>query len=312
MSGEGGPTMNVDDPARASTKHEYVGQSNNPDVEVEHINGDAYYFDKLDLGSITEAEIRKLWFVDNEVAFEFYRRGEFYAGLTTTSRCEGLHAQVGRYVESGYSLIEFIHHFQRCLSYIHWVEVCADHNSQMASFICPERRDNEMLLQKDGIEWYSVLFVKVAVFLHMGELPSYLVSKRWTKKAKEHSVTRNQLGAAFGHDTLFSSRYGALSDICRLWCNLAAMSESDFKELRQKALIDCQRLEAKHRAEDENGDAPRFHGEDANVRDPIRVRTKERVKHCASRPRTAKKPFKCSSCRGEGHSKNHCPYMEDV
>ncbi|KAK7287559.1 hypothetical protein RIF29_00840 [Crotalaria pallida] len=74
INGEGGQAMNVEDPQGESTNREYVGQSNNPDVGEEHINGDAYYFDKLDLRIITEADVWKMQFVDNEVAFEFYRR----------------------------------------------------------------------------------------------------------------------------------------------------------------------------------------------------------------------------------------------
>ncbi|KAK7287327.1 hypothetical protein RIF29_00567 [Crotalaria pallida] len=153
--------------------------------------------------------------------------------------------------------------------------------------------------------------VKVDVFLHMGEMPSYLISKRWTKKAKAHGVRRNQLGASFGDDTLFSSRYGALRDICRHWCNLAARSEEDFMELRQKALIDCQRLEGKQGTEDDDGDRTQHQGEQhVNVMDPIRVRTKGRMKNTPSRAPIIKRPFRCGFCRGEGHKRNHCPFKD--
>ena len=37
-----------------------------------------------------------------------HMRGAFFAGLRTTSRCEGQHAQIGRYDDSGYSLMEFL------------------------------------------------------------------------------------------------------------------------------------------------------------------------------------------------------------
>ncbi|KAF1861360.1 hypothetical protein Lal_00025644 [Lupinus albus] len=58
-----------------------------------------------------------------------YIRGKFFAGLHTTSRCEGLHSQMGRYVESGYNVTEFLHHFQRCLSYMRNNEVMEDFKS---------------------------------------------------------------------------------------------------------------------------------------------------------------------------------------
>ncbi|KAK7257487.1 hypothetical protein RIF29_31506 [Crotalaria pallida] len=549
LNGEGGPAVNGEDPATSSTNREHGGQSNDPNVGVETINGDAYFFDKLDLGSISAAEVWNLRFVDNEVAFEFYRRyakrrgfgvrrnqvkrgkdgvllwqsfacssegfrsavhigrenrqrserrltrcgckamfrvhidkenggwyvtgfndqhnhetvdeessalfrshrimtkedsaqincmreagipipkiyamlacqsggypligfnkrdmyndiaqqrlvgsgdaetalkelrqlahtdnsmweklksdngvefndwvsdlyemkekwatayirGEFYAGLTTTSRCEGLHAQVGRYVESGYTLTEFIHHFQRCLSYIRWAEVSADHVSQVGE---PVLKTQLVELERFGASVYThEIFKMFQVVLKSAEskfvlgwreLRSqviYLVTRyrkpdsRWlVSYAREEGMMKCsclrmestgiscshivKLGASFGDDTLFSSRYGALSDICRYWCNLAARSEEDFMELRQKALIDCQRLEGKQGTEDNDADRTQRQGEQhVNVRDPIRVRTKGRVKNTPSRA-PIKRPFKCGFCRGEGHSRNHCP-MKD-
>ncbi|XP_025702843.1 protein FAR1-RELATED SEQUENCE 5-like [Arachis hypogaea] len=53
-------------------------------------------------------------------------RGKFFAGYRTTSRCEGLHAVISRYVKSGYSYTEFLHHFHRCLMFVHAKEVEAD------------------------------------------------------------------------------------------------------------------------------------------------------------------------------------------
>ncbi|XP_019460040.1 PREDICTED: protein FAR1-RELATED SEQUENCE 5-like [Lupinus angustifolius] len=46
--------------------------------------------------------------------------------LVCTSRCEGLHSQMGRYIESGYNVTEFLHHFQRCVSHIRNNEVVED------------------------------------------------------------------------------------------------------------------------------------------------------------------------------------------
>ncbi|CAL0313842.1 unnamed protein product [Lupinus luteus] len=56
-------------------------------------------------------------------------RGKFFAGLHTTSRCEGLHSQMGRYIEGGHNVKEFLHHFQRCVSHIRNNEVVEDFKS---------------------------------------------------------------------------------------------------------------------------------------------------------------------------------------
>ncbi|RYR62997.1 hypothetical protein Ahy_A04g020778 [Arachis hypogaea] len=53
-------------------------------------------------------------------------RGKFFAGFRTTSWCEGLNLIITKYVNSGYNLVEFIQHFNRCVDYIRWKEVQAD------------------------------------------------------------------------------------------------------------------------------------------------------------------------------------------
>ncbi|RYR13608.1 hypothetical protein Ahy_B04g070513 isoform D [Arachis hypogaea] len=46
-----------------------------------------------------------------------YIRGKFFASFRTTSRCEGLHSVVARYVGSRYDLTSFVEHFQRCVAH---------------------------------------------------------------------------------------------------------------------------------------------------------------------------------------------------
>ncbi|RYR20961.1 hypothetical protein Ahy_B03g066188 [Arachis hypogaea] len=47
-----------------------------------------------------------------------YIRGRFFAGVRTTSRCESLHAKLGRFVESRYGVLEFVRNFQRCVDFL--------------------------------------------------------------------------------------------------------------------------------------------------------------------------------------------------
>ncbi|RYQ86375.1 hypothetical protein Ahy_B10g106044 [Arachis hypogaea] len=56
-------------------------------------------------------------------------RGKFFAGFRTTSRCEGLHSIIAKYVKSQYNLVDFIKHFKRCLTYLRYKEVEADYVS---------------------------------------------------------------------------------------------------------------------------------------------------------------------------------------
>ncbi|XLR18881.1 hypothetical protein S83_046793 [Arachis hypogaea] len=47
-----------------------------------------------------------------------YIRGSFFAGIRTTSRCESLHAKLGRFVEKRYGVLDFVTNFQRCVDFL--------------------------------------------------------------------------------------------------------------------------------------------------------------------------------------------------
>ncbi|XP_025611603.1 protein FAR1-RELATED SEQUENCE 5-like [Arachis hypogaea] len=58
-----------------------------------------------------------------------YIRGKFFAGFRTTSRCEGLHSIVARYVGSRYDLTSFIEHFQKRVAHLRFKEFKVDYES---------------------------------------------------------------------------------------------------------------------------------------------------------------------------------------
>ncbi|KAJ1380440.1 Zinc finger, CCHC-type [Sesbania bispinosa] len=64
-----------------------------------------------------------------------YITGQFFAGLRTTSRCESLHGQLGRFIKSRYSLTEFVQHFQRSLCYMRYKEEEDDFASMLGEVV---------------------------------------------------------------------------------------------------------------------------------------------------------------------------------
>ncbi|KAF1858647.1 hypothetical protein Lal_00044680 [Lupinus albus] len=147
-----------------------------------------------------------------------YIRGKFYAGLHTTSRCERLHSQMGR----------------------------------------------------------------------------------WTKKAKDIQGVNFQQ-CELSRESVKTSRYGALSDVCRVLCNLACEMEGDFSEMLEKVYNECSRLQSKqHSSSMENVD----NATEDQVRDPVRVRSKGRLLGMTSRP---KRGNQCGICREIGHNRASCP-----
>ncbi|RYR29051.1 hypothetical protein Ahy_B01g053339 [Arachis hypogaea] len=123
-----------------------------------------------------------------------YIRGKFFAGFRTTSRCEGLHSVVARYVGSRYDLISFVEHFQR-----------------MESF---------------GIPCEHI--VKVLVDRDICEIPRSLVLDRWTKKVK--SALNDPSG--FMRDAVVISRQSALMEFSKQLAAVAAKVPERYEETR--------------------------------------------------------------------------------
>ncbi|KAF1863307.1 hypothetical protein Lal_00031306 [Lupinus albus] len=123
---------------------------------------------------------------------------------------------------------------------------------------------------------------------------------RWTKKAKDVQGVNFQQ-CELSKKSVNSSRYGALSDGCRVLCNLACKTEEDFTEMREKVYNECSRLRSKqHSSAMENVD----NATGDQVRDPVRVRAKGRVPGITSRP---KRGNHCGICREIGHNRASCP-----
>ncbi|XP_015931822.1 protein FAR1-RELATED SEQUENCE 5-like [Arachis duranensis] len=81
-----------------------------------------------------------------------YIRGKFFADFRTTSRCEGLHSVVGRYVGSRYDLTSFVEHFQRCVAHMRFKEFNADYESTRG---VPIMQTCIELLERYGAELYT-------------------------------------------------------------------------------------------------------------------------------------------------------------
>ncbi|KAF1881554.1 hypothetical protein Lal_00021406 [Lupinus albus] len=296
-----------------------------------------------------------------------YIRGKFYAGLHTTSRCEGLHSQMGRYIESGYNVTEFLHHFQRCLSHMRNNDVMEDFKSSYGDELLQTPYHNlegyaasiytrvvfkefrEVLLEAAKLriistqqtsshviykigkhyspnkKWHVSHFdngtnmdikcsckrmesfgmprshsVFVLLILDISQLSSCLVLDRWTKKAKD--VQRlNFQQCDLSKESVGSSRYGALSDGCRVLCNFACKTEENFTEMLEKIYNECSRLRLKQQSsETENVE----NVTEEQVRDPIRVRAKGRAPGMTTK---GKRGNQCGICREIGHNRANCP-----
>ncbi|KAJ1388494.1 hypothetical protein SESBI_39070 [Sesbania bispinosa] len=96
-----------------------------------------------------------------------YLWGKFFAGFRTTSRCEGLHSELGKFVNSRYNLSDFLQHFQRCLNHMRFKEKEDDYTSIHEEPVI--QTQFEALERSAGIN----------------ELPESFVLKRWSKDMKD-------------------------------------------------------------------------------------------------------------------------------
>ncbi|XP_058777601.1 protein FAR1-RELATED SEQUENCE 5-like [Vicia villosa] len=105
-------------------------------------------FKKLMLGDHDVWKFESLWnemldrfgLEDNNWINELYQkrkmwatahiRGNFFAGIRTTSRCEAFHSHMGQFVHSRMNMTDFVKQFHRCVAYFRFREVQADFESQ--------------------------------------------------------------------------------------------------------------------------------------------------------------------------------------
>ncbi|XP_057452917.1 protein FAR1-RELATED SEQUENCE 5-like [Lotus japonicus] len=95
-------------------------------------------------------------------------RGKFFAGFRTTSRCEGMHSQIGRIVRSRNSLLEFVQYFERYVNYMRWREVDSDYKSVVGDAVL---QTNVRALERSAANVYTrTVFLKFRSWLNSGSV----------------------------------------------------------------------------------------------------------------------------------------------
>ncbi|RYR51577.1 hypothetical protein Ahy_A06g026579 isoform K [Arachis hypogaea] len=228
-----------------------------------------------------------------------YLRGKFFAGFRTTSRCEGLHSVVGRYVGSraGSMRVLNIDNTDDCIKYI----VCkhgrpdftwtVDFRQEEMIFMCTCLR-----MESFGIPCENI--VKVLVDRDIREIPRSLVLDRWTKKVK--SALNDPCG--FTRDAVVISRQSALVEFSKQLAAVAAKVPERYEETRDLIMG----LYSSYKAADEGDNQP--HSGVARSSNPYVHPTTGG----SGQPSKKKKRQRCSVCQMEGHKKTTCPWQKDI
>ncbi|XP_057453203.1 protein FAR1-RELATED SEQUENCE 12-like [Lotus japonicus] len=166
-------------------------------------------------------ERRKMWAAA-------YMRGEFFAGFRTTSRVEGLHAQVGKFVDSWNNLTDFMHNFFRYMSYQRQRELEADFASMHGDHV-PQTQlkrleksasnhytNNIFRLVSKGL--HRCLMLKVSLFKETSTCIIYFV-ERFSLSSRRWNVTLCKTTSEFKCSCMRMESYGIPCDhilaVCR-------------------------------------------------------------------------------------------------
>ncbi|KAJ1388204.1 FAR1 DNA-binding domain [Sesbania bispinosa] len=233
-----------------------------------------------------------------------YFRGNFFAGFRTTSRCESLHAELGKYVHSRYNLTDFLQHYHRCLSHMRYKEMADDFCSLHG---VPVLQSKFPAIEKSAGKHYTRRVLNVfRVLLNKAELPKSLVLRRWSKGAKDGIRT---CGAEDTNcwDTHKICRKAVLSEYCDIWIELNADTYEEFNEAKESIARDIEEKKAKKAQQNMTGTSTNSINDDV-LRNPLRASTKGRgTPSSASWGVRVKRRTHCSYCKQSGHNRVTCP-----
>ncbi|RYR66181.1 hypothetical protein Ahy_A03g012147 [Arachis hypogaea] len=217
-----------------------------------------------------------------------YLRGKFFAGFRTTSRCEGLHSVVGRYVGSRYDLTSFVEHFQRCVAHMRFNEFNADYESTRG---VPVMQTCIELLERYAAELYThEIFLFFRPFLsRAGSMRVLNIDN--TDDCIKYIVCKHG-----------RPDFTALVEFSKQLAAVAAKVPERYEETRDLIMG----LYSSYKAADEGDNQP--HSGVARSSNPYVHPTTGG----SGQPSKKKKRQRCSVCQMEGHKKTTCPWQKDI
>jgi len=155
-------------------------------------------------------EKRKMW-----AAAHF--RGKFFAGFRTTSRCEGLHSEFGKYVSVLSNLVCFLLQYFRWLNHLRYKEIEMDYKSSYGETVlqtqykCLERSAANLYTRSVFLMFRPMLeracCCKIEGKMRSGSIFTYNVSK-YPRKDVQWYVTFCQESLKFGCSCMRLETFG--------------------------------------------------------------------------------------------------------
>ncbi|KAJ1401057.1 Zinc finger, CCHC-type [Sesbania bispinosa] len=137
-----------------------------------------------------------------------YIRGQFFAGIRTTSRCKALYCHLGKFIHSRINLTEFMQQFHRFLTYFRFREVEVDFRSV----------HGEPVLQTNFHTLESAVLNKS-------------ISNEGGQKVRRLLFVGLTLMAHVTWDSHLIARYATLLELCRELSELASHDDDDYNHI---------------------------------------------------------------------------------
>ncbi|RYR69116.1 hypothetical protein Ahy_A03g015646 [Arachis hypogaea] len=312
------------------------------DMEIEEF--EAYWESMVNECGVREVEWVKDLYTKKHARATAYIRGRFFAGVRTTSRCESLHAKLGRFVESRYGVLEFVRNFQRCVDFLRDTEDELDFRSWYGT---PVLQTEFVELEKSGWTMFTremflryrdslkrCVRVRICEFDDSDNPHAYTLQK-YRRPEMNWKVYRDHISNRFTCSCMCMESFGIpcvhILSVCvrldlveipeslvlRRWSKaakleihnqcgrVACMSDEDFKLYSNKLMSDALFLEIKYGLRPLTDNMTTAN--DCGVKDPIRVRTKGTARMSQAGGSAPKTKRKCSTCGKLGHRRTRCP-----
>ncbi|KAJ1376162.1 Zinc finger, PMZ-type [Sesbania bispinosa] len=238
-------------------------------------------------------------------------RGKFFGGFRTTSRCEGLHSELAKFVNSRRvlnkaSMLVVRNYTQavRCMIFRVSGQVDRPFECRVSLYVSTkEFKCSCLKMESRGLPCEHI----VVVLAHMGvdDIQDSLILKRWTKGAKDGLDSLIGNGNNF-IDAAWSVRRASLAGLYDHVSGFKSRTIEKYNLERDRLLADLRECKAEIEADQGTSIVLSEVGQDS-LRNPVRVATKgSAVASTSSGLRVRRKQI-CSLWKLPGHNKLTCP-----
>ncbi|KAJ1422911.1 Zinc finger, SWIM-type [Sesbania bispinosa] len=254
--------------------------------------------------------------------FERLMLGEYDVGQfrqRTTSRCESLHAELGKYVHSRHNLTDFLHHYHRCLNHMRYKELADEFASihgdlvNVTNFPTLEKSASRVFTKRVCTLFRTVLnkakdiavtgYSEILVY-HMFTMTKVVGSM------KEWRVSFYPSSYHFKCSCLWMESRGLPCEhivVVLVYLNIEDIPTTLILRRWTKGALENPHSLAQNGSHNGIGHSsmPNFEG---IIRDPIRASTKGRGTPSSSfKSSRVKRRTHCSYCKLSGHNRVTCP-----